>query len=53
MHVSANVQVYKDGRYVGSTYAQGSVNVSGWKTGDWVNLSGFGTLTGDIFVQEP
>ncbi|MCX5787351.1 MAG: hypothetical protein NTX64_02410 [Elusimicrobia bacterium] len=52
VQVNVNVQVYKDGRYVGSTYAQGSVNVSGWKSGDWINLSGFGTLNGNILVQE-
>jgi hypothetical protein len=52
VQINAYVQVYKNGRYVGSTYAQGSINVTGWNNNGWVNLSGYGTLTGDIMVQE-
>ena len=53
VQVNAYVSVYKNGRYVGSTYAQGSVNVSGWNNNGWINLSGFGTLSANILVQDP
>ena len=52
VQISTRVSIYKSGRYVGSTYAQGSVHVTGWNSNGWLNLSGFGTLTGDIMVQE-
>ncbi|MBI5243559.1 MAG: hypothetical protein HY922_07725 [Elusimicrobia bacterium] len=52
VQVNVHVNIYKDGRYVGSTYVQGSVHVSGWNNNGWVNLSGSGTLTGDILAEQ-
>ncbi|MFA6028902.1 MAG: hypothetical protein WC969_03505 [Elusimicrobiota bacterium] len=52
VNVNAYVSVYKDGRFVGSTYLNGSVLLTGWKNGDWLHLNGSGAVAGDLFVQE-
>ncbi|HAH06240.1 MAG TPA: hypothetical protein DCM05_06885 [Elusimicrobia bacterium] len=52
VQVNAYVSVYKNGKYVGSTYARGSVPVNGWLNGGFTHLSGFGTLSCELFVQE-
>ncbi len=52
VRVNQNVSIYKDGKYVGSTYVGGSIYVSGWKNGDWLRLSGSGSLSGSIFVRD-
>ncbi|MFA5139718.1 MAG: hypothetical protein WC728_10840 [Elusimicrobiota bacterium] len=52
VHVNTTVSLYKDGRYVGSAPVSGSVYVSGWLSGNSLNLSGRGSVNGSVFVQE-
>lgn len=52
VQVNAYVSVYKNGKYVGSTYARGSVPVNGWISGGFAHLNGYGTLSCELFVQE-
>lgn len=49
---SLYVSLYKDGRYIGSARVDGSIRVSGFVSGDWVRVSGWGTLSGDILVDD-
>jgi hypothetical protein len=53
VYVSEYVSVYDRGRYVGSTNVSGSVRVSGRVSGNWLRLSGSGSLRGSLFVREP
>jgi len=46
------VQFYKDGKYVGSAYMNGSINVSGFPSSSFVYLNGNGTLNGSIYVED-
>lgn len=52
VRVSAYVNLYRDGKYIGSTNVSGYIPVSGWINGSWVNLSGYGSLTGSVFVRD-
>lgn len=52
VHVNVTVSLYKNGRYVGSAPVSGSVMVSGWKSGNSLNLNGRGSVTGSVFVRE-
>lgn len=47
----AQVHFYKDGQYVGSAWIQGDIQVQGWANGNWLNLSGFGQLAGDLILD--
>ena len=47
-----NVSFYKAGRYVGSAQLNGSIPVSGWVNGNFINLSGSGYLSGDVLVTD-
>ena len=49
---SVYVSFYRDGRYLGSAQMDGSVYVSGHVSHDMVSLSGSGTLSGNIWVNE-
>jgi hypothetical protein len=49
----AYVSVYEGGRLLGTTRVEGSVNVTGWRNGSWINLSGSGQVSGDLYVNDP
>lgn len=46
------VTLYRDGRSVGSVNVTGSVQVSGWPTSGYFSLSGSGTLSGSLYVED-
>ena len=46
------VQVYHNGRSVGSVMVSGSIYVSGFVNGSWIRLSGSGNVSGSGTVQE-
>lgn len=50
---SASVVVYDNGRYLGTIRVDGSIYVSGWSNGGWVNLSGSGQVSGTGWVSDP
>lgn len=49
----AYVDIYDNGRLLGTTRVEGSIMVSGFKNGDWLNLSGSGYVDGFLTYQEP
>jgi len=51
VRVNEYVSLYKDGKFVGSTYVSGSIHVSGWKSGSWLRLDGRGQLAGSIYLD--
>jgi hypothetical protein len=51
VRIRANVSLYQNGRYVGSTTVSGNVYVSGFISGTYLRLSGRGTVSGDVFVS--
>ena len=53
VYISQNVNVYCKGRYVGNAWVNGSIHVSGMKTGDFLYLNGSGYLTGSGFFDCP
>lgn len=52
VRVSASAPLYKNGRYVGTVMLSGYVPVSGFKSGDWLHLSGSGSLSGSAFIPD-
>jgi len=48
----AYVNIYDNNRLLGSTRVEGSISVSGFKNGDWLNLSGSGYVDGYLTYQE-
>ena len=46
------VQLYRDGKYVGSTNMTGSVNVNGFPSSSFVYLNGSGYLNGSLYVED-
>ncbi|PIU20066.1 MAG: hypothetical protein COT18_04205 [Elusimicrobia bacterium CG08_land_8_20_14_0_20_59_10] len=47
------VQLYKDGKMIGSTSMSGSISVSGWPgSSSYFSLSGSGYLSGSIYVED-
>jgi hypothetical protein len=49
---SVNVSFYKGGRYVGSGQVTGSIPVSGFLNGNWIHLTGSGSLDGNVYINE-
>lgn len=49
---SAYVNIYQDGRLLGSTRVEGSISVSGWRSGDYLSLSGSGFVDGTLTYQD-
>ena len=47
-----SVQLYRDGKYVGSANMTGGISVGGWPSGGFVCLTGNGYLTGDVYVED-
>lgn len=52
VHPNATVSVYQNGKYVGQARVSGTVYVTGHNNNGWVNLSGSGTLSGDVTVSD-
>lgn len=52
VHPSTTVSVYRDGKYVGQARVSGTIFVTGYNNNGWVNLSGSGTLSGDVTVED-
>jgi len=52
VRVSANVPLYRNGRYAGTVTLSGYVPISGFKSGDWLHLSGSGSLSGSTFIPD-
>lgn len=50
---SVYVSLYREGRYIGQAHVDGTIHVSGYVSGDWVHVSGSGTLSGDVWVRDP
>jgi hypothetical protein len=49
---STQVQLYRDGKPLGTALMRGSFTVSGWATSNSVNIGGSGNLTGSLYVAE-
>jgi hypothetical protein len=49
---NVSVSLYKDGKYVGSTYVSGYISVSGWPSSSYVSLNGSGYLEGSLYITE-
>ena len=49
----ANVAIYDSGRYLGTIRVDGNISVSGYNNGGWVNLNGFGTVSGAGYIDDP
>lgn len=52
VNVSEYVAVYKNGRYVGQAHVTGNIRVSGSVSGNSLRLSGSGSVSGGVFVNE-
>jgi hypothetical protein len=50
--VNQYVSIYVDGKPAGSTMLNGTIFVSGWVNGSWVNLHGSGNVNGSVLVSE-
>ncbi|MFA6004744.1 MAG: hypothetical protein WC881_11835 [Elusimicrobiota bacterium] len=48
---NTQVHFYKNGKYAGSAWIRGDVPVNGWVSGNWLNLSGFGQLSGQLIAN--
>lgn len=46
------LSVYKEGKYVGSVYINQSVTLSGWISGNYVNLNGSSYISQFVYVNE-
>ena len=53
IRIFESVSLYRDGRYVGSATVSGNIHVSGWKSGNWLRVSGRGRLTGSTLLPAP
>ena len=51
-HPYAYVNVYDNGKLLGTTRVSGTVSVSGFRNGDWLNLSGSGFVDGDLTYSD-
>ncbi len=49
---TANVSLYRQGRYVGMATVSGSVMVSGWANGSFLRLDGTGSASGSAFIND-
>lgn len=49
----AYVNIYDNGRLLGTVLVDGNVHVSGFKNGDWVHLNGSGQVSGWGTIEEP
>ena len=49
----ANVAIYDSGRYLGTIRVDGNISVTGYNNGGWVNLNGFGTVSGAGYIDDP
>lgn len=49
---SVYVQLYRDGKPVGSANMSGSISVSGWPSSNYVTLNGSGYLEGSLYVED-
>lgn len=50
---SANVGIYKDGKYLGTVRVEGSIPVNGWINNKWVHASGSGYVQGSAYISVP
>ncbi|MBI5629660.1 MAG: hypothetical protein HY921_02115 [Elusimicrobia bacterium] len=48
VYVTAYPSFFQDGASIGAFPVSGSVHVSGWITGNWIRLTGTGTLAGTV-----
>lgn len=49
--INQNVGVYCNGRYAGSAFLNGTIHVSGFRSGNYISLSGSGPVSGSAFVD--
>lgn len=49
--INQNVSLYCDGRFAGSTFINASIHVSGFRSGNYINLSGSGPISASAFVD--
>ena len=52
VYPNISAQLYKNGKYVGSTTLNGSINVTGFPSGSFVSLSGSGNISGSVYVDD-
>ncbi|HOJ85594.1 MAG TPA: hypothetical protein PK103_05890 [Elusimicrobiales bacterium] len=46
------LSVYKEGKYVGSVYINQSVSLSGWVSGNYVNLNGSSYISQFVYLSD-
>lgn len=57
-HVTANVRpwvnvsLYRNGKYLGSARLDGTIFVTGWRSGSSLNMNGSGTLSTTVWLNE-
>ncbi|HBE87806.1 MAG TPA: hypothetical protein DDW67_01500 [Elusimicrobia bacterium] len=49
---NVSVSLYRDGKFVGSTYVSGYISVSGWPSSNYVTLNGSGHVEGSLYITE-
>jgi hypothetical protein len=52
VYPNISMSVYKEGKYIGNIYTNGSINISGWGNSNYVSLNGSGYLTANLYVTE-
>lgn len=52
VYPNVSFSVYNEGKYIGTVYPRDPISVSGWATGNYLNLSGSGYLNASIYLPE-
>lgn len=49
--INQNVSLYCNGRFAGTAFINGNIHVSGFRSGNYLSLSGSGPVSGSAFVD--
>lgn len=52
VYPNVSFSVYNEGKFIGTVYSRDPINVSGWASGNYINLSGSGYLSASIYIPE-